>query len=101
VWRESALQKSTTMSSSPALILPGESVTVAHPNLKLGPGLAQDSSTRDRIVVTRAGTLNHSANGAKWWVEGNSRRVRLLTIIYRLLLTDTNGGSMCRQHKSP
>jgi hypothetical protein len=68
---------SSAMSS---LTLPGEIVTVAHPNLKLGPGLAQDSlssSSRDSVLVTRAGSLNHSANGAKWWVEGNSRRVRL------------------------
>jgi hypothetical protein len=75
--QETHLWNSSTMSS---LTLPGEIVTVAHPNLKLGPGLAQDSlssSSRDSILVTRAGSLNHSANGAKWWVEGNSRRVRL------------------------
>lgn len=94
--------ESTIMSSS-TLILPGETVTVTHPNLKLGPGLAQDSSsssTSDKIIVTRAGTLNHSTNKAKWWVEGNSRRVRPLTSNHRLLQPKADAGSMCRLRKS-
>jgi exosome complex component RRP40 len=60
-------------------ILPGETVSASHPNLKLGPGLLQATSAsslnKDGILTTRAGWLNHSVNGAKWWVEGNSRRV--------------------------
>ena len=53
-----------------------------HLNLKLGPGLLQSSNasssnhrTSSSVISTRAGTLNHSANGSRWWVESNSRRV--------------------------
>jgi hypothetical protein len=67
-----------------SIILPGERVPVSHPNLKLGPGLSQAASLnsgQDGIFTTRAGSLNHSTNRAKWWVEGNSRRVRRLTLL--------------------
>ncbi|KAF8630881.1 hypothetical protein AX17_005239 [Amanita inopinata Kibby_2008] len=63
-----------------SVILPGERVTANHVNLKLGPGLLQITKTPeiDRkepfIISTKAGELNHSANGSKWWVETNSRR---------------------------
>lgn len=61
------------------LALPGETVSALHPNLKLGPGLLQETTlsleTPNSILTTRAGSLHHSKNGAKWWVEGNSRRV--------------------------
>ncbi|KAF8073732.1 hypothetical protein FPV67DRAFT_1410664 [Lyophyllum atratum] len=60
-----------------ATILPGTSVPAQHVNLKLGPGLLQSSSANEAgpsIIATRAGTLNHSSNGSKWWVESNSRR---------------------------
>jgi len=63
-----------------ATILPGELVEPGqHVNLKLGPGLLQLSSPQGlgSIISTRAGVLNHSANGKKWWVESNSRRVSL------------------------
>ncbi|TFY83104.1 hypothetical protein EWM64_g913 [Hericium alpestre] len=58
------------------LVLPGEHVPAKHVNLKLGPGLQQESTPEgDNVVVsTRAGTLQHSANNAKWWVESNARR---------------------------
>lgn len=68
------------------VVLPGEVVTVSHPNLKLGPGLLQTTSAAGSsgggasagpIVTTRAGVLAHSANNARWWVEGNARRVRI------------------------
>ncbi|KAF9013330.1 exosome complex exonuclease RRP40 [Cyathus striatus] len=59
-------------------VLPGESVSAQHVNLKLGPGLLQlSTNTTDAgstIVSTRAGDLQHSANRSKWWVENNSRR---------------------------
>jgi exosome complex component RRP40 len=57
--------------------LPGEHVPAQHVNLKLGPGLLQltNPSGPSSIVTTRAGQLNHSANGARWWVESNSKRV--------------------------
>jgi len=62
------------MSSS--TVLPGEPVPAQHVNLKLGPGLLQISSSQSQssIISTRAGTVNHSANNSKWWVESNSRR---------------------------
>ncbi|KAF7365106.1 Exosome complex component rrp40 [Mycena venus] len=63
------------------VVLPGQHVPAQHVNLKLGPGLLQstgsssgDASTAPSIIATRAGTLNHSANRSKWWVENNSRR---------------------------
>ncbi|THV03899.1 hypothetical protein K435DRAFT_715223 [Dendrothele bispora CBS 962.96] len=63
------------------VVLPGEQVPAQHVNLKLGPGLQQvqtssssTSRTAPSIIVTRAGTLNHSANGSRWWIESNSRR---------------------------
>lgn len=74
-------------SMSAQQVLPGELVSVAHPNLKLGPGLLQVASaaglsggkasaaSSGPIITTRAGTLAHSANNARWWVEGNARRV--------------------------
>ncbi|TFK40737.1 exosome complex exonuclease RRP40 [Crucibulum laeve] len=63
-----------------SIVLPGENVPAQHVNLKLGPGLLQSTTStssdasRPSIIATRAGTLHHSANGAKWWVESNSRR---------------------------
>ncbi|KAJ7134722.1 exosome complex exonuclease RRP40 [Mycena epipterygia] len=64
-----------------SLVLPGQHVPAQHVNLKLGPGLLQTTgnsnggaSTSPSIIATRAGSLNHSANGSKWWVENNSRR---------------------------
>ncbi|KAJ7288227.1 exosome complex exonuclease RRP40 [Mycena rebaudengoi] len=63
-----------------SVVLPGQHVPAQHVNLKLGPGLLQvgssttGASTSQAIIATRAGTLNHSANGSKWWVENNSRR---------------------------
>ncbi|ETW81693.1 hypothetical protein HETIRDRAFT_51402 [Heterobasidion irregulare TC 32-1] len=59
-----------------ALVLPGESVPVQHVNLKLGPGLQQTITPEGSNVVvsTRAGRLEHSKNGARWWVESNARR---------------------------
>ncbi|KAG6854120.1 hypothetical protein C0991_010284 [Blastosporella zonata] len=60
-----------------ATVLPGTTVPAQHVNLKLGPGLLQRSGAGEAgpsIVSTRAGTLNHSSNGSKWWVESNSRR---------------------------
>ncbi|KAJ7459949.1 exosome complex exonuclease RRP40 [Mycena latifolia] len=64
-----------------SIVLPGEHVPAQHVNLKLGPGLLQTTgsatggaSTSASIIATRAGSLNHSANGSKWWVENNSRR---------------------------
>ncbi|TFK74852.1 exosome complex exonuclease RRP40 [Pluteus cervinus] len=61
-------------------ILPGEQVNAQHSKLKLGPGLLQISvgnaseSAPQPIIATRAGTLKHSSNRSKWWIESNSRR---------------------------
>ncbi|KAH9936163.1 exosome complex exonuclease RRP40 [Fomitopsis serialis] len=59
-----------------SLVLPGELVPAQHVNLKLGPGLLQQSgpSGESSIIATRAGELNHSANRARWWIESNARR---------------------------
>lgn len=72
----------TNMTSESYTVLPGESVPAQHVNLKLGPGLlqiqsqsAKDQISNSTIIATRAGTVNHSANNSKWWVESNSRRV--------------------------
>ena len=35
------------------------------------------------FVTTRAGALQSSANGRKWWVESNSRRVRSRTLQFQ------------------
>lgn len=61
-----------------SIVLPGERVPAQHINLKLVPGLLLSSNPSDSrlIISTRAGTFNHSANGSKWWIESNSRRVR-------------------------
>jgi len=65
-----------------SFVLPGEHVPAQHVNLKLGPGLlqlsngAQQQAKSAPVISTRSGILNHSANKSKWWVEGNSRRVR-------------------------
>lgn len=60
------------------IVVPGELVPAQHINLKLGPGLIQESiAASTSVQSTRAGTLNHSANKSKWWVESNSRRVCL------------------------
>lgn len=60
-----------------SIVLPGETVPAQHVNLKLGPGLQQLSNAEGSmsIVSTRAGELQHSTNGSKWWVESNARRV--------------------------
>ncbi|KAH9924286.1 exosome complex exonuclease RRP40 [Epithele typhae] len=57
-------------------VLPGESVPAQHVNLKLGPGLLQESTSdgQTSVLSTRAGDVQHSANRAKWWIESNSRR---------------------------
>ncbi|RPD62201.1 exosome complex exonuclease RRP40 [Lentinus tigrinus ALCF2SS1-7] len=57
-------------------VLPGENVPAQHVNLKLGPGLLQQTSVggTSAIVSTRAGEVQHSANRSRWWIEGNSRR---------------------------
>ncbi|KAH7921325.1 hypothetical protein BV22DRAFT_1114479 [Leucogyrophana mollusca] len=59
-----------------SIVLPGERVPAQHVNLKLGPGLLQLSNSKGEspIISTRSGSLNHSANRSKWWVENNSRR---------------------------
>ncbi|EIM85950.1 exosome complex exonuclease RRP40 [Stereum hirsutum FP-91666 SS1] len=59
-----------------SIVLPGETVPAQHVNLKLGPGLQQLSNAEGStsVVSTRAGELQHSANGSKWWVESNARR---------------------------
>ncbi|KAF9488398.1 hypothetical protein BDN71DRAFT_1477935 [Pleurotus eryngii] len=66
-----------------SIILPGEHVPAHHVNLKLGPGLLQLSNPDKRrgiadeglgIISTKAGTLHHSTNESKWWIENNSRR---------------------------
>jgi hypothetical protein len=65
------------------LVLPGEIVPASHSKLKLGPGLLQTvsvDSDAQPIITTRAGTLSNSHKGSRWWVEGNSRRVRLMHI---------------------
>ena len=61
------------------LILPGEQVPARHVNLKLGPGLIELSNVGQEgsIVSSKAGELKHSANNSRWWIESNSRRVRL------------------------
>ena len=67
-------------------VLPGDVVPAridAQKNLKLGPGLLQVSSgtlssVQDPIIATRAGTLNSSDNGKRWWVEKNTLRVCVL-----------------------
>ncbi|KAG6820702.1 hypothetical protein H0H93_012755 [Arthromyces matolae] len=58
-------------------VLPGTFVPAQHVNLKLGPGLVQKNGANEAgpsVIATRAGLLNHSSNGSKWWVESNSRR---------------------------
>ena len=82
---ESTSEEKTKIYLSPShamsIVLPGEQVPAHHVNLKLGPGLLQLSSPNptqtSSIIATRAGTLNHSSNGRKWWVENNSRRVSI------------------------
>ena len=67
-----------------SVVLPGELMHSQHKTLKLGPGLQQsvDLQGRAAFVVTRAGTLEQNAKGNKFWVEGNSRRVRCIYIAH-------------------
>lgn len=78
-----------------SIILPGEHVPARHVNLKLGPGLLQLSNPDKRrgiadeglgIISTKAGTLHHSTNQSKWWIENNSRRVRPIHLQDKWLL---------------
>ncbi|KAF8890029.1 hypothetical protein CPB84DRAFT_1785226 [Gymnopilus junonius] len=61
-------------------VFPGDTIPAQHVNLKLGPGLLQNSAANSSrtdsssVIATRAGELNHSKNKSKWWVESNSRR---------------------------
>lgn len=68
-----------------SIVLPGDQVPARHANLKLGPGLQQILTAVNKsempVIATRAGELHHSANRSKWWVESNSRQVRLILII--------------------
>ncbi|PBK97712.1 hypothetical protein ARMGADRAFT_648964 [Armillaria gallica] len=60
-----------------SIIVFREHVPAQHVNLKLGSGLIQLSQTstpKSSTISTRAGTLHHSANESKWWVESNARR---------------------------
>ena len=63
-------------------VLPGDQIPARHVNLKLGPGLLQlstvagNKTAESTVIATRAGTLNHSTNRSKWWIDTNSRRVR-------------------------
>ena len=68
--------------SNMSVVLPGEVIQTQHKTIKLGPGLQQlvDLQGRTSTVVTRAGTLEQNAKGNKFWVEGNSRRVSLVTM---------------------
>ena len=74
-------------------VLPGDQIPARHVNLKLGPGLLQlstvasNKTTESTVIATRAGTLNHSTNGSKWWIETNSRRVRKVTLDTRKSIT--------------
>ena len=71
-------------------VLPGDVVPAradSQKGIKLGPGLLQVSSgalpsAQDPIIATRAGTLNSSDNGKRWWIEKNVLRVRGLEFIY-------------------
>jgi hypothetical protein len=75
-----------------SIVLPGELVPAQHVNLKLGPGLLQISNPKGSqpIISTRAGCLNHSANGSKWWVESNSRRVSILCLLILFSFAEDN-----------
>ncbi len=61
-----------------SVVLPGELIHTQHKTIKLGPGLQQSADLQGKasIIVTRAGTLEQNPKGNKFWVEGNSRRVR-------------------------
>lgn len=72
-----------------SFVLPGDVIparTDSQKGLKLGPGLLQVSSgalspVQDPIIATRAGILNSSDDGKRWWVEKNTLRVRALDLI--------------------
>jgi exosome complex component RRP40 len=61
-----------------SVVLPGELIDPPYKKLNAGPGLFHLSNVSDggSIISTRAGVLNHSANGRQWWIQSNSRRVR-------------------------
>lgn len=77
-----SLSKRPRSLSTMTSVLPGESVPAQHVNLKLGPGLLQESSVNKEniIISTRAGDLKHSDNNKRWWIESNSLRVRFRNI---------------------
>ncbi len=84
-----------------SVVLPGELIHTQHKTLKLGPGLQQSDDLQGKaaIVVTRAGTLEQNPKGNKFWVEGNSRRVRasIAHLSVRRLMPKQ---SMCRRYKN-
>lgn len=64
------------------VVLPGDIIheTSAHPEntkLILGPGTRQDG---EQIVAAKAGILNGSETGNKWWIESNQKRVCILGV---------------------
>ena len=72
-------QKRALSQLNMSLVLPGDSIPVPSTStLKLGPGLLQPPRSNSRqVIATKAGLLNHTANGTAFWVESNSRRVWL------------------------
>ncbi len=84
------------------VVLPGEVVQTQHKTLKLGPGLQQfaDPEGRTSNIVTRPGTLEQNAKGNQFWVEGNSRRVRLSAAHLLFCHLILGGQSTCQRHKS-
>lgn len=68
--------------SDSRVVLPGDIIheTSAHPEntkLILGPGTRQDG---EQIVAAKAGILNGSETGNKWWIESNQKRVCILGV---------------------
>jgi exosome complex component RRP40 len=71
----------------PRYVLPGERVPCfsgdlsANPSeqpktVKLGPGLLQE---KDNVIAIKAGVLHRGAEGMKWWIESDQRRVSFLS----------------------
>ena len=72
-------------------VLPGELVPAQHVNLKLGPGLLQETTTsrENTVLATKAGEVRHTQNNKEWWVESNSWRVCLSIHLASVVKTNT------------
>lgn len=66
------------------VVLPGDPIKLSSDKIKLGPGLTQNEES---IISLKAGILECSESGKKWWVDNNQKRVSNSSRWFYSLLT--------------